>query len=332
MRWLVKRVLQAFATLVAVVTLTFGIIRFLPGGPLDFIQAQLQSQLGASASRERMNALARQYVAVDPDKPLHEQYVEYVASLLQGDLGTSMYLREPVADIIGAALPWTLFVMGISLALSFLIGTGLGALMAYREGSRFDFNLTSLSLLLNSIPYYVVALVLLYALGFQSGIFPTHGRVGEVSNPYSVEYILSALHHAALPIASVVLSGFGGWALTMRGNSIQVLGEDYLRAARIRGLSTRRLTLQYVGKNAILPMYTSLMISIGFLFGGSIILESIFAYPGVGYYMLQGVNSRDYPLMMGIFLIITIAVIVGIFIADLTYGLIDPRIRVGDEE
>jgi len=182
------------------------------------------------------------------------------------------------------------------------------------------------SIVLNSVPYYVAAVVFQYVLAYQLGWFPATGRIAPgTSTEPSIEFVVSALNHAGLPILSMVLTGFGGWALIMRGNSISVLGEDYLKVARLRGISQTRIALRYVGRNAVLPMYTSILITIGFMFGGSIVLEEIFAYTGLGYYMFQAINARDYPLMMGCFLIITIAVVVGVYIADLTYGMIDPR-------
>ena len=146
----------------------------------------------------------------------------------------------------------------------------------------------------------------------------------------SVRFVTDALYHAFLPIVSLVISGAGLQALAMRGSSIQVLGEDYVRVARLRGLPDRRISVWYVGRNAILPMYTGFLTLIGFNLGGSVILEQIFTYPGVGYYLFQGLQNRDYPLMMGIFLVITTALVLSVFIADLSYGMIDPRVKSGD--
>jgi peptide/nickel transport system permease protein len=147
----------------------------------------------------------------------------------------------------------------------------------------------------------------------------------------SVTFLVDALWHAAMPIASFVVTTFGLQALAMRGNSIRVLGEDYLRVARLRGLPDRRIGIMYVGRNAILPLYTEFMIAIGFMFGGSIILEQIFSYPGIGFYLFQSISSRDFPLMMGTFIVITLSVTLAVYVADLTYGLVDPRAG-GDNE
>lgn len=328
-KYYIERTLQALFTVFSVITITFGLVRLLPGGPVDYLRAQL-AQGGNQISPGRLNALVEVYTNVNPSEPIYIQYVNYMGSLLQGDLGTSTYYSEPVMGILAAAAPWTIFVMSISLALTFGLGIVLGAIMAYIEGSRFDLVSSLTSIFLNSIPYYVMAVVLVFILGFQLNWFPTGGRVSSNAtigmNP---EFLSSAVYHGTLPIISLVVTGFGIQALSMRGNSISVLGEDYVRVARLRGLPPQEIALRYVGRNAILPMYTGMMISIGFLFGGSVILEEIFSYPGIGYYMFRSIEARDYPLMTGAFLIITIAVVIGIYIADLTYGKLDPRAGSG---
>lgn len=326
----VERTAQAVFTIFAVATLSFGMIRLMPGGPADFIRAQLIQQQGTDVDPEQVDALVAVYLNMRPDDPLYVQYFDYMFALLQGDLGESIWYDEPVSQVLGAALPWTVFIMSISLVLTFGIGIALGAVIAYTEGSRFDIGTTLVSIFLNSIPYYVMAVLLVYLLGFQLDIFPTRGRyAADVTIGMNLPFLVSAFYHAALPIISLVGTGFGIQALAMRGNSIRVLGEDYIRVAHLRGLPPHHIALKYVGRNAILPMYTSMMIAIGFMFGGAIILEEIFSYPGVGWYMFKGIQTRDYPLMMGAFLLITVAVVIGIYVADLTYGKIDPRAGSG---
>lgn len=324
-----ERTAQAAATFLTVCTLAFVLFRLMPGGPMAYLRAQMVSD-NPSADRERINQLVESYANLRPDDPLYVQYFDYMTSLLQGDLGQSIWYSAPVSDIIGGAMPWTLFIMSLSLFLGFTINIGLGALMAYREGSNFDYAFTIIGIVQSSIPYYLAALVFLAFLAYQWSLFPATGAYDpEVMQGFNVPFIRSVLYHAALPLISLLSTGFAAGALAMRANSISVLGEDYLRVARLRGLSESRIAFRYVARNAILPMYTALMISIGTLFGGSVILEQIFSYPGVGYYMFQALLSRDYPLLMGGFLIITLATILGIFIADLTYGKLDPRASKG---
>ncbi|WP_254546686.1 ABC transporter permease [Halomarina pelagica] len=330
MSYLLRRTGQAVFTVFAVVSLSFGIVRLLPGGPADYLRAQLIQQ-GGGLTQEQINQRIAAQTNIATDEPLYVQYVDYVWDVLHLDFGTSIWYNEPVTAVLGPALPWTVFLMASALFVQFVIGVSLGAFMAYREGSRFDTGATAVSLVSNSIPFYVIGLLFIAFLGYRFDLFPTGGRyASSVPVGPNLDFVLSVLYHGALPILSLVVASFGGWALTMRGNSIRVLGEDYLRVARLRGLPERRIALRYVGRNAILPMYTGLLISIGFMFGGSVILEQIFAYPGVGYYLIQAIGQRDYPVMMGAFMIIAVAVTIGVFVADLTYGYVDPRAKGGE--
>jgi ABC-type dipeptide/oligopeptide/nickel transport system permease subunit len=201
--------------------------------------------------------------------------------------------------------------------------------MAYWEGTRFDVAFSVGATLLNAVPYYVAAILMLWPLGYLWGLFPTRGTHPQGVDPgFTVDFLLGALHHAALPIISVVITGFGFIALSMRANSVQVLGEGYVRVANLRGLADRTIALQYVGRNAVLPLYTGFMIAIGFALGGTVVLEQIFQYRGLGLTFFRAVVSNDYPLMMAAFILLTTLVVVGLLVADLTYGLIDPRAAV----
>jgi ABC-type dipeptide/oligopeptide/nickel transport system permease component len=302
----------------------------MPGGPMAYVRAQLAQS--NQFSSQQLNEVMETYTAVRPDEPLLVQFFNYVDNILHGQLGKSMWYDKPVTDILVDAMPWTIFVSAVALLLMYIIGITLGALMAYKEGGRFDISSSVTSIVVTSIPFYVTGVIMLWILSYQWGIFPTGGRVNpDQTAGLNVKFLGSVLYHGTLPIASLVIAGFGNVALGMRGNSISVLGEDYLRVAKLRGLSERRIGLWYVGRNAILPMYTSMMIAIGSLFGGSVILETIFAYPGVGYYLFQALSARDYPLLMGAFIFITGGVILGVYIADLTYGWIDPRAGSGSD-
>jgi peptide/nickel transport system permease protein len=334
MNWYLKRVTQAVFTFLVVINLSFMMIHFLPGGPIDYLIANLQAPGSSSTmSPSEIQQLAQTYINVDPQQPLSEQWLDYMTAVLQGDFGRSIWFNKPVAELIAASMPWTVFIMTLSLVGTFAIGVPLGALMAYNEGSRFDVGMTFYSVVSTSIPYYVTAVLFILFVSYQFDLLPEGGTYSSGTTPgVNAPYILGILEHAILPSLSVILTGFGGWALSMRGNSIRVIGEDYLRVARLRGLDPGRTAIRYVGHNAILPMYTGFLISIGALFGGSVILETIFNYQGAGYYLFQAISARDFPLLMGMFFIITSAVIVGILVADLTYGLVDPRISQSDEE
>lgn len=333
-RWLIKRTVQVFVTIYLALSLSFVILRMMPGGPMDYLRAQAMTSMaesGGSADISTMNERIEYLVNINPDEPLYIQYIDYIAAILQGDLGQSILYNEPVQDIMARALPWTVFLSTVSLILTFSIGIILGAALAYREGTQFDIVGSSGSILLTSVPFYVLAIILLAALSFRAEIFPIGGRVGDAPPGLNPAFMISILYHAVLPLTALVVTRFGGLALSMRGNAIRIIGEDYLRVARLRGLPENLIVLRYVGRNAILPLYTSLMISIASIFGGSIILETLFTYPGMGWYMYKGFQARDYALLMGGFIITTIAVILGIYVADLTYGKIDPRVTAGEE-
>ncbi|GAB3672855.1 ABC transporter permease [Halopiger thermotolerans] len=322
MNWKIRRLGQAVFTVWAVMTLAFVLTRMMPGNPVDAFVARVGPQLD---NPQQAYELAETYMNINPQDPIHVAYWDYMISMLQGNMGQSMSQNASVASIMGEAIPWTLFVMSWAVAISFVAGISLGALMAYWEGSKFDTALTGYATVITSIPFYVLALLLLITFAYRLGWFPTSGRRPTGVEPgFNLPFMLGIIHHATLPVLSMFVAS-GAASLTMRANSVRVLGEDYLRVARLRGLADRTIAVRYVARNAILPMYTGLMISLGTMFGGSVVLEQIFSYRGMGYYMIQAVRARDYPLMMGAFTVITIAVVVALLIADLTYGKIDPR-------
>ncbi|WP_330633529.1 ABC transporter permease [Halocatena halophila] len=320
--WRIRRVGQAVFTVWAVLTLSFALVRLMPGNPMGAMLVQLE-QSGMNPARARELVEAR--LSVRPDQPIPIAYMNYLTSTLQGDLGQSIASGEPVANEIAQALPWTLFVMSWSLCITFVLGVVIGALMAYWEGGRLDVGLTSWAILMGSIPFYVLAFLLLIFLSYRFGWFPTGGKYVAGTEPgFNLPFISGVMYHAILPVLSMLVAS-GVASLGMRGNSIRVLGSDYLRVARLRGLSDLTISSQYVARNAMLPMYTTLLINIGEMFGGSVVLEQVFQYKGLGYYLYRAVNIRDYPRMMGGFMVITIAVVIALFIADMTYSMIDPR-------
>lgn len=349
--YLLKRTARAVLTVWVVMTITFGLIRLLPGGPLVALEAEM-ARANPNASPEAIEQLVAEYANIDPNQPIHMAYLDYVGGLVQGDFGKSlMYNKTPVADLMAQAVPWTVFVVAVTTILAFAIGILMGAIMAYKEGTWVDSLGGAISILSVSTPFYILGILAVFYLGYQEAIFPFQSRVGTLpvlhfdaiassgpwvtqtdlpDDPTTVAFLTSALYHGFLPIVSFTFGQIGIQALSMRGNSMQVLGEDYVRVARLRGLPDRRISTRYVARNAILPMYTGILLNIGFLLGGTVILEGVFKYQGLGYYMWQGLINRDPSLMMGMFLIITIALVVGIYVADLTYGFIDPRVAHGD--
>jgi len=302
----------------------------MPSNPIDVYITNLVSIYGMSY--EDAKAMAASLFSIDIDKPIHEQFIDYFSNLLQGNLGES-YLSTgtPVIDMIGAFLPWTLFSVSLSLLTSFTLGIALGIISAYKRGSLIDNILTGLASVLRAVPNYLLGLLILVFLGVQWNIWPVQYMRGAYSSGitpgFNLPFIVDVFKHVLAPFLTYVLSTFGTWMLAMKASTISVLGEDYVTVAKAKGLEERRITFSYVGRNAMLPLFTTLAISLGFIFGGSTLIESVFIYRGVGLLLWRSINGRDYPVMQGVFLIITISVVVSNFLADLLYSLIDPRVR-----
>lgn len=324
--YIIKRLVMAFVIIYVVISMSFFMIRLMPGSPMAALEAQLNSQ-GGMSPQEILSRVQAIY-GVTPKAPLLSQYFSYIGHAFRGNLGTS--ITNPgvtVVHILSGAIPWTIFVVASALLISFVIGVSIGALMAAFKDSAFSKVATLVVSFLSAIPNYLVAIVMLYLLTDLHHFFPISGAYSvNVVAGFNPAFIGSALYHAILPVAAFVITSFGGWALAMKGTAVSVLGTEYVRAAESRGLSPRRVAQSYVGRNSMLPQVTSLALQVGFLFGGSVFIETYFSYPGLGYYLIQAINSRDYSLMMGCFLLITTSVILANFLVDLLYPAIDPRI------
>jgi peptide/nickel transport system permease protein len=327
--------MQGLLTIWAVITFTFFLIRLMPGNPLDIKVDQLQRTQGLNYQE----ALARASLlfGYNPDQPVAEQYLDFIGKLLHGDLGFS--ITSPgvkVVDEILAYLPWTLFSAGMGVLISFSLGVICGLAMAYWRGGIFDNVLTVIASILYGVPDYIIPLLLIIIVGVQWHWFSPgemRGGVDPTITPgFTFEYIGSILKLAILPILTYVLASVGGWILTMKSSTLSTLGEDYINVAKARGLSEWRILTGYVGRNALLPLVTRLAISIGFVVGGSVVVEELFQYPGIGRNLLRAINARDYTTMQGMFIVITIAVVLSNILADLLFGVLDPRVRLGDED
>jgi peptide/nickel transport system permease protein len=328
--YILRRLVKAFVTVFVVITLTFFIIRLMPGNPVQiFIQEQM-SLYGLTYADAAAQASAM--FAIDLKQPVLGQYFDYLVSLAHGDLGKSFRsVGTPVSSEIAKFLPWTLFSVGLSLLLSFTLGMLLGMVMAYWRESLLDHILSTIGSILSSVPNYLVAVMLLVFLGVQWKVLPIAQMRGSMSpgiHPgFTLQFLGDILYHATFPILTYVLTTVGGWMLTMKSSTIATLEEDYVTVARARGLPDSRIMTAYVGRNAMLPLFTQLAISVGFIVGGSVLIETIFVYQGVGKLLIDSINQRDYPVMQAVFLIITVSVILANFLADFLYSWLDPRIR-----
>ncbi|HLZ26970.1 MAG TPA: ABC transporter permease [Chloroflexota bacterium] len=330
-----QRVFKAIITIFLITSMTFFLVRLLPGNPVEtYINTQI-GQYGMSYADAAQQAAG--LFSFNPNEPLAQQYGEYLVALAHGDLGRPLLSQgTTVGELIKSYLPWTLFSVGVGLLISFSLGIGLGMLIAYRREGLVDHVLTATGSLLHSVPNYLLAIMIVVFLGVQLGWLPITNMRGAyspgVTPALSIDFIKDALYHASLPIATYVLSTVGSWMLIMKSSTLATLDEDYVTAARARGLRDRRIATAYVGRNAVLPLFTQVAIAAGFVVGGSLLIEPLFQYQGIGWILKNSVNQRDYPVMQGIFLVITASVVIANLLADLLYGRLDPRIRITAEE
>ncbi|HET7658797.1 MAG TPA: ABC transporter permease, partial [Oryzihumus sp.] len=225
------------------------------------------------------------------------------------------------------ALPWTLVLVGVTQVLAFVIGVTLGAYAAWRRNTRFDSLVTLGSTFVGTLPGFWIALLLLFAFGYTLGWFPTSGGYEDSMPGWNLGFLGDAALHSLLPAASLLVTAPIGWILGMRNTMVMNLGEDYIRLARAKGLPDRVVALRYAARNALLPSVTGFAIALGGVLGGSILVETIFDYPGMGRLMGEAVGNRDFPLLQALLLFIIVGVLVANLVADLLYGVLDPRAR-----
>jgi peptide/nickel transport system permease protein len=307
------------------VTLNFLLPRLIPGDPVQLMVAK-QSQYGP-VPEGRAESLAKMLGLGTGN--IFEQYAEYLGQLVRLDFGLSItYFPAPVTEVLGNAVPWTLILVGMATLIGVATGLVMGTVAGWRRGSWLD-SLVPSATFLAAIPYFWLALLLVYLFGQVWGVFPLGGGYDEAEHTigWNGPFLSSALSHAILPAITIVLSSVGGWMLGMRNMMVSTLSEDYITAAEAKGLQPRRIMLGYAARNAVLPSVAGFAITLGFIVSGSLVMEIVFSYPGMGYLMLQAVNNNDYPLMQAVFLVITFAVLIANFLVDLLYGFIDPRTR-----
>ncbi|MGK9149001.1 ABC transporter permease [Plantibacter flavus] len=311
----------------AALTINFLIPRLLPGNPVDILLAKLQ-QRGGIVTPDTRKAYEL-LLGGDSSEPLPLQYWNYLVNVFRGDLGVSVsYFPTPVTEVIGTSMPWTIALIGIATILATIIGVSLGAIVGWKPGTWLD-SLVPATTLLAAVPYFWLALILVYVFATTLKLFPSQGGYDVILDPgFSWEFISSAIQYGFLPALTIVIASLGGWLLGMRNMMVSTLSEDYILTAQAKGLSQGRILRNYAARNAVLPSVAGFAIALGFVVSGSIVTEQVFSYPGIGSKLLSAVTNNDYALMQGIFLYITLAVLGANLIVDLFYGLIDPRTRV----
>ncbi len=307
------------------ITLNFFLPRMMPGDPVQMYLSNLA--LSGSKIDPSVIKATEEMLGFSSSEPLITSYFKYIGNILQGDWGVS-FSEYPltVVESVSRGLGWTVFLMGFALVIGFIINNLIGILVAWKRGSTFDTVFTVGGQFLANIPSVVTAIILLFSLCY-TGIFPLGYAVTPLFVPETWgQYFADIFYHAFVPVTAIVITGLGG-IMGMRANMINQLGDDYITMGIAKGLPDKKIMFSYAARNSLLPVITTLAMQIGFMLGGSIIIEQIFNYPGLGSVMISAINSRDYPLMQGILLMTTILMLSANALADFAILYFDPRTR-----
>jgi peptide/nickel transport system permease protein len=315
--YVLSRILQAIPLIFVVIVLNFVLIHTAPGDPIVFIA-------GEFGDPEYYDMMRAHYGL---DKPIHERLVMYIGNVLKGDLGRSYFFRQPVIQVIAERIPATLLLMGTAALLASVLGIVVGVVSSSKPYSIRDNLITAGSLMGYSLPVFWLAQMLLIVLALWLGIFPAQGITSLRIDLTGIEYVLDVLHHLVLPASSLAIYHLALIARLTRANMLEVLQEDYITTAFSKGLSERRIVYRHALKNALLPVVTVIGMELGFMIAGAVLTETVYSWPGLGRLMYDSIYTRDYPVLMGLFIVISISVIIANLATDIVYGLLDPRIR-----
>jgi peptide/nickel transport system permease protein len=324
--YVIKRLGMFLLTVWLGTTLIFFIPRLAPGDP---VQAMIGRMVITGANVENADVLIESYRhRFGLDQPIIIQYFKFLYNSFTFNSGYSLaFFPSQVDDMIARGIPWTLGLLSTALLISFIIGNTIGALLAWRRTPKLVRLLLPISLTFTSIPAYMIGIMLLFVFSFTLDWLPFAGNFERGLVPgWDWDFIISVLKHAILPALSIILVSMGGWALGMRGMMITTDGEDYMILSEAKGLSPTRIFLRYGIRNAILPQITALGVALGSLAGGSVLVEIIFTYPGIGHLLYTGILNSDYAIIQGVVFYVIVGVSIAVLILDLTYPLIDPRI------
>ncbi|MGA2825536.1 MAG: ABC transporter permease [Streptosporangiaceae bacterium] len=328
MRFIARKLGFYLAAAWVALTVNFLLPRFIPGNPVEVLIARMQ-QSGPTPPGEAQ-ALAKLLGLGGGN--IFQRYGQYVDSVAHLRLGLSVSdFPTPVSSEIASSVFWTLILVGVATVISFVLGVGLGALAGWKRGTWLDAIVPSTTLL-TAMPYFWFGLILVYV--FATNVFHVlpassgYDTSAALTVGFNGPFIASAAEHAILPALSIIVTSIGGWLLGMRNMMVSTLSEDYVVAAEAKGLTSSRVMIGYAARNAVLPSISGFAISLGFVVSGAIAMEYVFSYPGLGFKLVTAVSNDDYPLMQGIFLVITLAVLGANLVVDLLHGFIDPRTRI----
>lgn len=332
-RFVLRRLSVAAATIVAIVLFNFVLFRLMPGSPERILLRGIPN-----VSAERLEAVRARWGLDDPVLPIDidasgihfaadNQFFKYLAATARGDLGLSFVGRgQEVGDIIGQHLWPTLLLFGLGEAIAIVLGLALGAYSGWRRGSPVDYVGNGLSLVLYATPYFLLGMILLL-FGASIGL-PTFGMLTAGADHPDIWATLGDLaRHLAMPLATVSLGLLGQYAIVMRSSIVETLSEDYVTTARAMGLRDGRILRGHAFPNALLPSVSLIAINLGYVVAGAVTVEVVFNWPGLGTLTVEALGARDYPVLQGVFLLLSIAVVLANLVADLIYGLLDPRVR-----
>ena len=320
-RYLARRIIQAILTIIGIVLLNFLLFRAMPGSPERVLMRN------PNLSQEVLEAQRAKWGL---DKPLFpDQFVAYVAATAQGDFGESYkYRSKPALEVISGRVMPTLILFGLGELIAIVVGLLLGAYSGWKRGGPVDYVGNGVSLVLYAMPYFLLGMILLVIFASNLGWFPTAGMftLGATYDSW-FDQLLDFGSHLLLPLAAVTLGLIGQYSILMRSSVIETRGEDYVQTARAKGIKESRVLRAHAVPNALLPTVSLIGINIGFIVAGAITVEVVFNWPGLGTLTQEALQSRDYPLLQGIFVILAVSVVVANFMADIVYGFLDPRVK-----
>jgi peptide/nickel transport system permease protein len=322
MPFILRRLLFYVVAAWVALTVNFFIPRAMPGNAVQSVMAKFPN-LQPSAYKA-LEAL----LGVGHPGSIWSQYVSYLNDIFHFNFGTDVsQYPASVSSLLVQTLPWTIILVGTATVIAFLVGTALGIVAGWRHGGALDRVLPGL-MFLQAIPYFFFALILVELLAIKTHVFPTgQGYDNGLIPGWHGDFISSAVYHSLLPAFTIVLTSIAGWMLQMRNVMITTIGEDYVIAAQAKGLHSRRVIFTYAARNALLPQLQGFGLAVGFVISGALVMEIVFSYPGIGLLLLNAVTSNDYPLMQGIFLVITFAVLIANLVVDMIIAFADPRAR-----
>jgi peptide/nickel transport system permease protein len=321
--YIIRRLLWMFPLLLGVSIICFGLLKQAPGDPVVAIIAAGRES-GQQLTTEDREALRELYGL---NRPVYVQYVDWLREAVRGNFGNSTRMRQPVFDVIMMRLPNTMKLAGVSLVITLAIALPLGILSAVKQYSPTDYGLTFFSFVGISIPQFWLALMLLYAFGIWLGWLPVRGIQSATVEPGLWNSVWDTVSHYILPVTSITLVGLAGYMRYQRAAMLEVIRQDYIRTARAKGLSEKKVIFKHAWRNALIPIITLMGYIFVILVEGSVVVENIFSWPGMGQLAVMSLNQRDYPVMMGIVLLSSVLILFGTLLSDILYALVDPRVR-----